>query len=188
MFYQLKSDIYAESGITEEPSLPGFEGSFSDGTRITEKLPQPLVFDSSFTRDDPPRSFVGLSIPVWSSDLVDLFRRIGVDNFECFEATIKGVGPSAEWNGYFAANILGAVAAADMSKSKYMEIMRSPGGTPFVVFQELVLDGKKARPFELFRLAENMGTIVVSERVIEALKKNPRAGGWGITALPMEES
>ncbi|NMO19243.1 hypothetical protein HPC49_16485 [Pyxidicoccus fallax] len=188
MFYRLEPDIYATSGITEEPSLPGFGTTFLGGARITEQLPRPLVFASNFTRTKPPRAFVGLSIPVWSSELVDLFHRIGVDNFECFEATIKGREPGVEWSGYFAVNVLGLVAAADRSKSKSIEITSSPSGMPFAGFTELVLDAKKARPFDLFRLAENTGTLLVSERVVEAFQNNPRPGGWGVSAIEVEES
>ncbi|NVJ22464.1 hypothetical protein HUW62_14680 [Myxococcus sp. AM011] len=188
MFFRLEPDIYATAGIREDPSLPGFGTTFLGGARIIEPLPRPLIFESNFTQANPPKAFLGASIPVWSADLVELLRRIGVDNFECFEATIQGQGTGAQWRGYFAINVLGLVAAADMSKSRYTEIMSSPGGTPFAGFTELVVDGKKARPFDLFRLAENMGTLLASERVIDALQDHPRTGGWGISAIEVEES
>src|SRR5262245_62094333 len=90
MYYQLEPDIYGTYGITGEPQLPGFGTSFLTGIRLAEKPPVPLVFQSNFPRAEPPRAMLGLSIPVWSADLVNLLRRVGLDNFECFDAKILG--------------------------------------------------------------------------------------------------
>lgn len=187
MFYELTPDVYAVKGITRNPTLPGYGTTFFGGKPITQKLPQPLVFESSFTKSEPPRTFLGASIPVWSPDFVELLRRIGVNNFECFDAIIKGKEVGEQWDGYFAVNVFGHVAAASLSESKFVEIMRSPGGMPFAGFTELVLDGEKARPFDLFRLAEDASVLIASQRVFDALKENPRPGGWGISAIPVKE-
>jgi hypothetical protein len=189
MFYQLEPDVYATSGITKEPDLPGFGTSFLTGALIAEPIQTPMTFSSTFSQQDPPKSMAGLSIPLWSNDLIDLFRRIGVSNFQCFESkVIAAKDPHLEWTGYFAVNVLGLVSAADMSKSTYTEITTSPGGTPFAGFTSLVLEASRASPFDMFRLAENASTLVVSTRVVDALRANPRPGGWGISAIELDES
>ncbi|MBP1762758.1 MAG: hypothetical protein H6Q64_2300 [Firmicutes bacterium] len=188
MYYRFEPDIYATSSITKEPALPGFGTSFITGSLINAKIDTPMVFQSNFTRDDPPKSYVGLSIPVWSKELVELFRYNGVDNFECFEAIIRTKEPGIEWTGYFAVNIVGLVAAANKLKSNFTEILTSPSGVPLAAFHELVLNGKEVHSFDLFRLAESTSTIIVSEKVINILGNNPRSGGWGISAIEVEEN
>ena len=111
----------------------------------------------------------------------------GLDNYDAYEAKILGRDPGVEWSGYFAVNVIGAVAAADMAKSKYVKIAESPSGVPFVGFTELHLDETKTGGFDLFRLAQSKGTLLVSQRVVDALKQYPRPGGWGITVLEVGE-
>jgi hypothetical protein len=83
---------------------------------------------------------------------------------------------------------LGAIAAADMSRSRFTQITPSPGGAPLAGFHDLVINPKKVGSLDMFRLAESPGTLIVSERVTDALGAKPRSGGWGITAFPIEEA
>jgi hypothetical protein len=75
-----------------------------------------------------------------------------------------------------------------MSKSRATDILPAPGGTPFARFQNLVIDADKAVAFDMFRLAESPSILIASERVTRALAASPRAGGWGITAFPVEQA
>jgi hypothetical protein len=187
MFYEIEPDIYARSGILQEPNIPGFDDTFITGAKLFGQPPTPLVFRGNFDKDDPPRGFEGMSIPVWSYDFVELLRGIGVDNFDVYPAVINGEHGST-WANYYAVNVLGAIAVADMSKSRFLQISSAPGGTPLAGFQELVIDPAKVAMLDMFRLAESPSTLVVSERVTDALGANPRPGGWGITASPIEEA
>lgn len=187
MFYELKPDIYARSGVLEEPRIPGFMDTFITGAKLVGRPPVPMVFRSNFDNNDPPRGFEGMTIPLWSRDFVELLRNTGVDNFDLYDAVINGEA-GAHWTGYHAANVLGAVAAADMSKSRFTEIMSAPSGIPFARFHNLVIDAKRAAAFNMFRLAESPSTLVVSDRVTQALARNPRPRGWGVTAVPIEEA
>ena len=187
MFYRIKPDIYGRSGVLGEPRIPGFDDTFITGSKLVGQPPVPLIFPSNFDARDPPRGFEGMTIPLWSSDLVELMLSIGVDNFDLYDAVIVGEA-GVRWAGYHAVNVLGAVDAADMSKSNFLEIMTAPSGTPFARFQNLVIDTKRVGSLDMFRLAQDMSTLVVSERVTQALGSNPRPGGWGITAFPVDES
>jgi hypothetical protein len=187
MFYRIKPDIYARSGILEEPRIPGFTETFITGAKLASAPPVPLAFRSNFDKDDPPRGFEGMTIPLWSKDFVDLLRGIGVDNFDLYAAVITGEGGET-WSDYFAVNVLGAVAAADMAKSRFLEIVATPGGAPLTGFQDLVIDPSKVATLDMFRLFESPSTLIVSDRVTAALASNPRQGGWGITAFPIEEA
>lgn len=185
MYYELRSDILAERSITQDAPLPGFGTDFISGVPIQPALPSPLIFPSNFDQRNPPRGMEGMSIPVWSQAFVDLLRSIGIDNFEAFPAIIRGLEEGVEWSDYLAVNVIGLVAATDLSKSKYLEITRTPGA-PYLGITDLVIDESKARGLDMFRLAENWTTLVVSQRVIDALRDNPRLGGWGITAFDIE--
>jgi hypothetical protein len=187
MFYRIKPDIYARSSVLEEPSIPGFNDTFITGAKLVGEPPAPLVFRSNFDQDDPPRGFEGMTIPLWSHDLVKLMRSIGIDNFDVYAAVIDGED-GTRWTDYYAVNVLGATSAADLSRSRFREILPSPVGTPHAVFQELVIDPKRVATLDMFRLAESPSTLIVSERVTDALGNNPRPGGWGITAFPIEEA
>lgn len=187
MFYRIKPDIYAPAGVLQEPDIAGFDDTFVTGAKLRGQPPTPLTFLSNFDAENPPRGHEGMTIPLWSRDFVKLLRSTGVDNFDLYEAVIVN-DAGTQWTDYCAANVLGTVAAADMSKSRFSEIMTSPGGAPFMRFQNLVIDAGKVAGFDMFRLAENMSTLIVSERVTRALAGNPRPGGWGITAFPIEET
>lgn len=69
-----------------------------------------------------------------------------------------------------AVNILGLVAAADMSRS----VATVHDGIPLidVSFDSLVVDSSKAGGFLFFRLAENNGTVLVHRRVKEFLQQH----------------
>src|SRR5262245_14845640 len=132
MHYQIEPDVFGTYGITAEPRMPEAHTTFAAGLPIKGTVPTPLEFKSNFPKDEPPRAMAGLSIPVWSADLVQLMRRHGVDNLQTFEAKILGREPGVEWTGYFAVNVVGLVAAADMAKSKFVPMMETPSGQPVV--------------------------------------------------------
>jgi hypothetical protein len=110
-----------------------------------------------------------------------------VDNFDCYDAIIRTEKSGLEWNEYFAVNVLGIVKCAEMVKSKFTKIADSPGGVALAGFHKLVLDSTKTRDIAFFRLAESPGTLLAHEHIVAAMKKLPRPGGWGITAIPVEE-
>ncbi len=111
-----------------------------------------------------------------SKPLVAALQASGVDNLDIYPVVIKSVTGGRPCHDYQAVNVLGAVAAADMEKSVVLDA--SDGSLMTVMFDSLVIDPERAFGFSLFRLAENISTIVVHERVVDHLAK---CGGFGLT-------
>lgn len=185
MLYKIKPDIYAPTGILMEPNLSGNE-TFLTGVSLQQNLTGPLVFLSNFDMQAPPRGFEGMTIPVWSHDFVTLLHGIGVTNFDLYDAVIDS-GTGVQWTNYYAVNVLGILAVANMSKSLTTNIMTTPNNIPLARFHHLVIDANKVLALDLFRLAESPSILIVSERVLRAIADNPRHDGWGITAFPIEQ-
>jgi hypothetical protein len=118
--------------------------------------------------------------------MLDAFRAAGVDNFQAFPAVLAGRG-AEEWKDYFAINVLGKVAAADLSSSRFVEIGKYPSGLPCLGFQKLVVDPSRTHGFYLFRLAEDILQILLHDRVLKSLVAMAPTGGWGIHARALDE-
>lgn len=104
-------------------------------------------------------------IPLMTHRLVAALRQAGVDNLQTYETRlIDPLGtPPAPPDLYLAVNIVGRVAAADLSKSvlnpEVKERMIS------MDFHSLAVDEKRARGALMFRLAENISAVLVHESV-----------------------
>ena len=188
MFFRIKPDVYSAASILQEPSIVGFDETFMTGSRLAQAPPTRMIFRSNYDAHDPPRAFVGMSIPLWSDKLIKVLHDTGVNNFHVYDATITG-DAGVQWLSHHAVNILGLLAVANTSKSRVTKISGNPSGGPQLMrFHELVMDTEKALGLDLFRLAEDPSEIVVSQRVVDALKADPPTEGWGISAFPIEES
>lgn len=187
MHYSIIANPFHDRGILDDPALP--EGvSFIRGSLIDWTPDAPLVFRSNCDAENPPRHYMDGVMPVWSAELLDAFGRAGVDNIQPFPAIITDDGEGMEWSGYFAINVVGSVAAADLSTSQWKKIGEHPTGLPLLAFQKLVLDARKSHDLLLFRLAENPLQLIVHEGVLDQLSESAPADGWGISADELEES
>lgn len=188
MYYRIKPSIYEEYGIERDPRLPP-RVSFKTGSAIPVPLETPVVFPTDNTADHPPCHFAGISIPVMSKLLVSALEIAGVDNMTLYEAILKNEDSGETWDDYYAVNILGRLACADLAASDYVELGRRPGeGPPLLRFKKLVIDPKKTRGMPLFRLAESPSQILIQDRILETINEQEPPGGWGISAFPVEES
>lgn len=106
-------------------------------------------------------------IPLMTRRLVDALRDAGVSNLQVFETQlVNPLGtPPPPLNYYWAVNIIGRIAAADIKKSalnpKSKEIMTS------VDFYSLSINEKKTQGTLMFRLAENISAVLVHKSVKE---------------------
>ena len=101
--------------------------------------------------------------PIMREDLIAALQAAGVNNLQLFDAVVRDPGTGKEYTNYKAFNIVGVVAAADMDAS---ELMQTSSSTMIDVdFDSLVIDEEKAKPFKLFRLAESVNAIIVSNNV-----------------------
>jgi hypothetical protein len=116
-----------------------------------------------------PAMITGTEYPIMRDDVIEALRAVGVDNLELFDAVIVDPRTGQEHRNYKAFNVLGAVAAADMSKS-----VRASSSDSTVIdadFDSLSIDAARAAPFRLFRLAESVNAIVVDEAVKSEIER-----------------
>lgn len=188
LYHQISPSTLSDYSVTDEPDLPG-EIEFIDGTRIDESLPNPLEFAVDYPSREELPHFVGMTIPVMSDSLVKVIRSAGVDNFQVFPAVLRNPEIGEEWDGYWAVNVIGLIAAANLDKSKADTIMEGDSegvGVPLLGFHTLVLDKKKTRNSAMFRLAESSDILLVHDRVLAHIKKNRPKNGWGFEATEIE--
>lgn len=187
MYYSMIANPFTDRGLLDDPSLP--EGvSFIRGAWLQWRPERPLVFRSNCDASHLPRPFMGRAIPVWSKDLLDAFGAACVDNVQAFPAVVTDRGGDQQWPGYFAINVLGLVAAADLRRSRFEKIGEYPSGLPLVEFDELVIDASRVQDLCFFRLAESPLHLIVHERVLDNLRKVAPPGGWGISSAKLKQS
>jgi hypothetical protein len=188
LYYQISPSTLSDYSVTDEPELPG-DIEFIDGTKIDEPLPNPLEFTVDYPSRGELPHFVGMTIPVMSDSLVKVFRSAGVENFQTFPAVLRNPEIGEEWGGYWAFNVIGLIAAANLEKSKADTIMEGDSegvAVPLLGFHTLVLDKKKTRNSAMFRLAESSSILLVHDRVLAHIKKNRPKNGWGFEATEIE--
>jgi len=169
-YFWMRQDPAESHGVTEDPDLP--DGvSFRRGVFIAEALPLPLVFTTDNTPNEPPGDFAGAIIPLMSSSLLEALRHSGIDNLQVFPAKLENPDTGESWSDYWAVNVLGFIACADLSASTYTEIIPEGDGTPPLVdFLRLVLDESKAEALPFFRLAECPDYILINSVHLNRLK------------------
>jgi hypothetical protein len=187
MYSTIRPWIYEEFGIQGYPELsPNL--SFILGHPIAETMPKPLVFKVDNTQDYPPLHFLGRMIPVMSKGLVDALITLGIDNLQLFEAVLLNEETGEEWKNYFAVNIIGIIACADLTLSESTKIAERPGSAPALhMFEELVINFGATRGALMFRLAESPGEILIHGSLLDALERLRTLEEWGITSFPVEE-
>lgn len=107
------------------------------------------------------------SIPLFSKELVQALRSVGVNNLQTFPVSIverEGLDIDQE---YLAVNIVGCIKCVDMNKSEHTDI----AGQQVFAFRQLVIDETKTQGQLMFRLAESLTSIIVHEKVKTYLDK-----------------
>lgn len=166
MYHIFGPSIYEEYGVLEEPELP-LRVSFQSGTLISTAIDEPLAIIVEHTAKTPPGDFLEMTIPIMSDRLVEALGRSGIDNLQTFPAAVQSASSPDSWQSYRAVNVVGAIAAADLTRSTYAD--PSGRGVLLVDFEVLVLDEKKASNTLMFRLAESPGILLVHDKVKESL-------------------
>ncbi len=188
LYHHIDSSKSDEHSVTGEPALPG-EISFIKGAHIGAVLSDPLVFEVDYPSREALPHFVGITIPVFSTSLVETFRSAGVENFQVFPAVLRNPAIGAEWGGYWAFNVIGVLVAADLEKSNADTILGGdPQGVsaPLLGFKELVLEKKRARNMPMFRLAESPSILLIHDHVLAHIKARRPPNGWGFEATEIE--
>jgi hypothetical protein len=155
--------------LAKEPDL---RVPWLTGRRFEKDLPQPISLALS-PRGGPDMPDVFLTgIPVFSDRLHNALRLGGVDNLDLYNVEISDPAKGLVFGNYKAVNIVGKIGAADLARSKF----DSRSERHLMEFDRLVIDERKVKGANLFRLAENPLKIVISERIKTALHAVPLVG------------
>jgi len=179
MYYSLINNIrYQSNVVIKEPKNLPIELSFISGKVIDIPINGPLVFTTNALQGDEIRDFLKGSIPLLSKRFLEILEGAGVDNLQVFPAIIKSDSDGSVWEEYFAVNVLGMIACAELEKSIYDEIM--PG---HYIFDELAINTDKAKGALFFRLHEHTPTIMMHFNVgkyIASQDPDKTLKGWSV--------
>lgn len=167
----------SSTDILEYPLIDGVD-SWMLGSRFNVKLPEPIRLQWDPETTGPYKHLYDVTIPLIHQDLLKALRAAGVDNLDCYRTEIRDTRTGAVSTDYFAANIVGVIAAADLGGSTYTD--HSGHGLMDIDFDSLAIDPRRALGARLFRLAECVSGVVVHQTVKEHLES---AGGFGLTFL-----
>ena len=180
-YFKLESNNYINYGIKKAPKLG--EQSVMAGQVIEQSKLPPLVYEHNFPGNEPlPHFFTGGTV-LASQTLLNVLDSVGVDNYQAFPALLINPETNDKREDYYLFNVIGFVQAADLQKSDYDELMpqNSGGiGMPLAAFRDLVIDSKRTQDLDMFRLAEEPISIIVSNNIVDNLKRYKPREGWGI--------
>jgi hypothetical protein len=128
------------------------------------------------------KELIPVPVPLMTKRLHKALQDAGVSNVDTYRAEILDPATGKMNHDYVAFNVIGVVAAADLKRSSFDA--SSPERMISMGFDSLAIDAAKAQGALLFRLAENVGAIVVHEKV----RKHLEATGIDtLTFIPPEE-
>jgi len=108
---------------------------------------------------------------MFSSRLIDILNKQGVDNIQYFNANTI-YEPTGEQYNYKIANVLGIISGLDMDKS---DVILSRKGNVLEI-EKMVLDEEKMQGHNIFRLQESIMHIVVHKTIKEAIEAEKLTG------------
>ncbi len=164
MFYVLKCIKYSGGYlkiIDQEPEIKGVQfGAFDSGVKIDVPVPQPIVFElDPMVKGDMP-IFFNNPYPIMHEDFITTLIDFGINNIDCYDVMIHDKDTGEKWENYKIVNIIGVVSAANMDKSEYDDTQSQ---LISVLFDRLVIDSNKTYGLNIFRLAQKLSVILVSE-------------------------
>lgn len=105
-------------------------------------------------------------LPLMSRRLAACLSAAGVANIDFYPARVTEQASGRSHEELLAFNLIGLVAAADLSRSTFS----APDGPLLSVdFDGLAIDPRKVGAADMFRLAESVNGIVVSRRIRQAI-------------------
>ena len=166
-YFVLDSDAAEFNRVMDFPEID--QENWMSGERLEPGIPQPLEFSLGKKKDaGAMREFYDDRIPLMREDLVDALREAGVDNLEVFDAILHDPSRKKSYTNYKAVNIVGAISALDMANTETVPGMGSD--MIDMGIDSAAIDESKTGGALMFRLAENVGMILVHEKVKEHLE------------------
>lgn len=162
-YYLLERDLKDNSRRIDQSSH--FDHSFIMGSLLESTITPPVIFDvdAECGGRDVPSTF--LPQPVFSLQLVDHLRSLGVANLEIVSVLINVLAGTPPLEGYVLVNVVGVVSCANLNASRFEEF------DGMYDFDEIVIDVEAARGHDFFRLAEAPDYLVVSGRIADRIDR-----------------
>ena len=164
--------VFPSAVIDRGPEMD--DAPWNDGAAIDQNFDVPLTYTLKPKAGNLKAMYEALAYPLMSDALIAALRTSGVDNLQLFDARIEDPRTGEVHTNYKAFNVVGVVAAADMMKSVLMGT--SDSQMIDVDFESLAIDESKAAPFLMFRLAESVSAIIVSEAVRREIERHKIPG------------
>lgn len=135
-----------------------------------QSIPVPVHMNVEYYRgyQGLPNEMRDIGVSVMSARLSEALTAAGVDNIDYYPVILTNT-ETGETYDYLAYNLVGKIAIADLVQSDYTAYDATPVAD--VGFKGLVIDEAKARGMLMFRLSENLSTILVHESVRDHVEK-----------------
>jgi hypothetical protein len=124
--------------------------------------------------------YVAGPIPLVTAGLRAVWQSCGVSNVDYYPVEVDGAEQFDDFPVYFAINVIGVVSAAGPGTVSSQTFGR-PGAD---LIEQFVVDPKLPPDLPLFRLAEHLSTLVVSDRVARACES---AGIDTVRTMPLDQ-
>lgn len=168
-------------GIESWPDIPGID-SWLTGSRFASAPPGAIVlYWDPEDEEGPPQPLYKAGVPMMTKRVHEALVQAGVDNLDVYPVEVRSHQSTEINQDYVAFNVIGVIRAADMSKSVY-----DPSVEPHLIavgFNGVTIDESRTGGALLFRLAENVGAIVIHDRV----KRHLEGLSLGLTFVPPEK-
>jgi len=158
------------------------ERSWHSGTKFKQSPREPIEVNVNEDSPGVLPEFTDVPLPLMTKRMVRALHEAGVDNFDTYKVVIWDPTTRKKHFDHVAVNIIGKIAAADLTKSVFDASL--PERMISLDFDSVVIDEKKTHGAFLFRLAESVNAIVVHEKVKEHLEAS---GIDTLTFIPPEE-
>lgn len=151
--------------------VEGFKFSDDPDTDIWKQHPKvPIRLEIEDGDEEAPfPSFLSQPIPIMSKALLEVIRGAGVNNIDAYDAELYYPDGTLASRDYVVFNLVGVLAAADLENSIYDP--NQPDRMIAMNFDALTIDERKTYGFMMFRLVENITTILVHEQIKQAVEE-----------------
>ncbi|XXT19894.1 hypothetical protein WME94_57700 [Sorangium sp. So ce429] len=161
------SPVHGDHALLEhEPDDP-FR-SWMSGARFEDPPPEPIVATVMPGYSGVMAELWQVPVPLMTERLLAVLRRAGVDNLDTYHAEVHDTETKEVRTDYVAFNVIGLVMAADLNRALFD--VDQPDRKISMFFDALAIDDTAAMSLLMFRLGEAVNTLVVHERVKQAVE------------------
>jgi hypothetical protein len=170
--YYTLDQLSDEMMLLYDPAPPNDDDAWWEGVNIRTPPQEPVVVTicTGFEQSELMQYFNSANL--MTNEMFDCLLRAGVDNLQGWDAVIRSEDGSVEHKGYKIFNLIGLIAAADLTKTEFNP--ENPSRHFDASIEKLVIDPNKTRGAQMFRLAEFVGAVLIHDRIKRALE----AGGF----------